>query len=303
MSVAQQHHFIYIENNNKQWFTVNVNGKVYESIGKNFITIPKLNAEIYPLLISTQAVKETKFTISIDSTNKGFSLKQNAENELVLFDINSFVTIESDAKANAAIEQKQKENEAKKMVDSIVNYNKTVATIAENQQPKNIITKSKIKNIYTKKNVDGVDQIYVDVNAENIDTISIFIPIIKEVQLAAVKDTTKQNSNSTNVVKATNNNCKETASETDVANFAATIHAIVSLKNKIKIATDLLKEKCYSVNQIKRLDKLFVTDNYKFSFFKLAQKSVVDMKNFSSLENELSDAALIEEFKAFVNQL
>jgi hypothetical protein len=280
--VAQTHHFIYIENTKQEWFTVKVNNIIYESIGKNFITIPKLDKGIYTLIITTQSSKETKFSIAINNEDKGFSIKQNEDKIVELFDINNFKTIT----ANVIDKPINK-------IESLQIEENKIAKIATK------ITKGNVKKMYSKLNKEGVDEIYVDSG----DTVSIYISTEKnEAKDDITKVSTTLNIN-TEIEKNANENCKAIADENDVKNFTLAAQAELKVKDKLKIANNFLKEKCYSVNQIKRLCNLFINSNGKFIFFKQAQQSISDKQNFQMLQTELTDAAVIEEFKAFVKQL
>ena len=75
----------------------------------------------------------------------------------------------------------------------------------------------------------------------------------------------------------------------------------ISLKNKLKIASLQLKEKCYSTNQLKRLSVLFINDSGKFNFFKLALNAISDENNISVLVAEINDESLKNEFIEFIN--
>jgi hypothetical protein len=176
--------------------------------------------------------------------------------------------------------------------------------------PKPTIEK-KITKLYEKENKDGLDQIYVDATSAKTDTISIFIPYsktnvaidtIKQAKAEPVVEHTMESKNidaAAPVILA--NNCLNKASESDVANFSSQIQATLTLKNKLKLANTVLKEKCFTVNQVKRLGVLFLNESGKFNFYKLAQTAVSDSKNFALLEKELLDVKLKEEFKALSN--
>ncbi len=296
--VAQAHHFIYIENTKKEWFTVKVNDKIYESIGKNFITISQLENGNYTLLITTQSSKEAAFEIAINNEDKGFSIKQNDDKAVELFDINSFKIIAANKIDNTI---KEAEKTITKQTEPLQIEESKIAIVA------NKIIKSNVKKIYSKPNKEGIDEIYVDGS----DTIAIYIPqaIIKETPKTVIEDvgymqaSTETTGIAVNTQKNSNSNCKVFAEETDVKNFLIAAQAELKVKDRLKVANNFLKEKCYSVNQIKRLCNLFINSNGKFIFFKQAQQSISDMQNFETLQSELTDTAIVEEFKAFVKQL
>ena len=169
---AQTHHFIYIENTNKQPFTAQLNGNTYEATNKDFIIIPKLARGTYNISISTLIASNKKFTINIDENDLGFSLKQNTNSELVLFDINQFTTIQQDAKYELETVKKNEEKTKQPTVDSPI---KTLPIEVAIEPEKKILLQP-IKKIYQKQKKDGIDEVYVDISNKKVDTISIFIP-------------------------------------------------------------------------------------------------------------------------------
>jgi galactitol-specific phosphotransferase system IIB component len=323
---TQTHHFVYIENLAKKPFNIKLDNKVFESDGKNFITIPKLENGTYNLSISTDGSKDNKFSIDVDGSDLGFTLKQNSDGYLVLFDMNRFTTTEQIKKKEPQkpiVKQepvvKQADIEAPKSIAKIQPINTIIEAAKENKidsapiklvATKPIIEK-KITKLYEKENKDGLNQIYIDATSGKADTISILIPYaktifavdtIKQAKAEPVVEQTMESKNIDAVAPVILvNNCPSKASESDVANFSSQIQATLTLKNKLKLANTVLKEKCFTVNQVKRLGVLFLNESGKFNFYKLAQTAVSDSKNFALLEKELLDVKLKEEFKALSN--
>jgi len=321
-ATAQSHQFVYIENLYKQPFSIKINGKILESTGKNFITLPKLDIGNYTLLISTENSKDNKFTLIINEEDAGYTLKQNENNDWVLFDINRFTTIEQDGKKAIAIEPVVKQDiienptlenkinsTQKNAFDSIAEQKTVVVEVVnETKKVEKTNEKSKPKKIYNSISKDGLDQIYVDINGNKMDTISIFIPKENFVKKDTITESKaqplgeqKMQSDNIDIAKPVANNCKVIASEKDVADFSSKLQTASVLKAKLKVANLVLKEKCYSVNQIKRLSVLFTNDSGKYNFFKLAQPAISDLKNFVSLVKEIKDEKLQEELKALTN--
>jgi hypothetical protein len=321
-ATAQSHQFVYIENLYKQPFSIKINGKTLESTGKNFITLPKLDIGNHTLLISTENSKDNKFTLTINEEDAGYTLKQNENNDWVLFDINRFTTIEQDGKKAIAIEPVVKQDiienptlenkinsTQKNAFDSIAEQKTVVVEVVnETKKVEKTNEKSKPKKIYNSISNDGLDQIYVDINGNKMDTISIFIPKENFVKKDTITESKaqplgeqKMQSDNIDIAKPVANNCKVIASEKDVADFSSKLQTASVLKAKLKVANLVLKEKCYSVNQIKRLSVLFTNDSGKYNFFKLAQPAISDLKNFVSLVKEIKDEKLQEELKALTN--
>jgi hypothetical protein len=323
-ATTQTHHFIYIENIAKKSFSIKLDNKIFESDGKSFITIPKLENGTYNLSISTDDSKDNKFTIDIDGFDLGFTLKHNSDGNLVLFDINRFTITEQTKKIEqqkVIIKQEpivnQADIETPKNAVTMQPANTILEPAKENKVDttpiKLVATKpmieKKITKLYEKENKDGINQIYVDATLGKLDTISIFIPYTKTISVDTIKQAkaepvVEQKMESKNIDALPVilvNNCPNKASESDVANFSSQIQATLTLKNKLKLANTVLKEKCFTVNQVKRLGVLFLNESGKFNFYKLSQIAVSDSKNFASLEKELTDVKLKEEFRAFSN--
>lgn len=313
---AQAHYFIYIENSNKQPFTAQVDGKTYEAIAKNFVIIPKLEKGIYNISISTLNATNSKFTVELIDADAGFSLKQNNSNELVLFNINQFNTIEQDGK-KVELPKETVVVETKPETSKLPQEKKPeiAEPKVEKEATQEVVTvkpvKRKIKKIYQKKNQDGIDLVYVDINEFANDTISIFVPYKTDEDtpkpLVAI-DTAKVDTIKTNITKpqpidstpVVANSCLNAISEREVGDFSAKIQETLMLKHKLKLAATVVKEKCFTVNQVKRLGVLFLNETGKLYFYKLAINAVIDTQNFHTLEKEFKDAKLLEEFKALL---
>jgi hypothetical protein len=323
---TQTHHFVYIENIAKKPFRIKLDNKVFESDGKGFINIPKLENGNYNLSIYTDDNKDHKFNLEINGSDLGFSLKQNNDGNIVLFDINSFTIIEQikkEAPQKPAVNQepivKQAAIETSRNAVTMQPANTIVEPVKENKADtvsislvaKNSTIEKKVTKLYERENKDGLNQIYVDTTSGKTDTISIFIPYTKKtvaidtVTQAKAEHIVEQKIDSKNINVMPPvilvNNCPNKASESDVADFSSKIQAALTLKNKLKLANAILKEKCFTVNQVKRLGVLFLNESGKFNFYKLSQIAISDSKNFASLEKELTDVKLKEEFKVLSN--
>ncbi|NIM34189.1 MAG: DUF4476 domain-containing protein [Hydrotalea flava] len=66
----------------------------------------------------------------------------------------------------------------------------------------------------------------------------------------------------------------------------------------IEAAKKAFEKNCYSVEQIKNLGILFLSQQNRLQFFAAAKKHLLDADNFHSLINQLIDPNIIEQFKA-----
>lgn len=114
---AQEKHFIYIQNENKQPFYVLLNKEVFSSTPGGFLIIPQLIAGKYDLAtgFAKNQYPEQKFMVDLNK-DAGFSLKQYGDKGWGLFDLQSFNTIMADIKDTAAVNNS---------VQSIVNNKET----------------------------------------------------------------------------------------------------------------------------------------------------------------------------------
>ncbi|HNP23338.1 MAG TPA: DUF4476 domain-containing protein [Panacibacter sp.] len=101
LSYSQQNHFIYIQSDDKQAFTVNVNTAQYTSSEAGYVIIAKLPAAQYNLKISFPGNKypEQNFVCSVGNADAGYALKNYAEKGWGLF---NFQTLELTMAGNTA---------------------------------------------------------------------------------------------------------------------------------------------------------------------------------------------------------
>jgi Domain of unknown function (DUF4476) len=313
---GQANYFIFIENTSKEPFSVKFNNVVVESGDKGFVTLNKVANGSYALFVSTETQKNKKFTIEVANADLGFSLKLDANNHLALFDENNLETIHQDgvAKINEIKVGNIIKDTKKEATDSIVKkVEKVVVPVATNIDtivkvtspkndtivaPKNNIIQlaPNIKKVVDKKNKEGINQIYIDINAKSIDTISIFIPFASKRNIDTIKEAKPvEKPTSTMVINngdVVPNNCNKVATELDVVDFSKQLLQTTNNKLKLKVAAANFKIKCYTCNQIKRIGVLFAEVDAKVSFYKLSKKYLVDTQNFAILLADFSDESV-----------
>ncbi len=86
---AQQNHFIYIQADDKQAFSVSLNGKLINSSSIGYVIIPKLTDGRYDLSVTFPNTKypEQKFSCIIDKADAGYALKNFKEKGWGLFNL------------------------------------------------------------------------------------------------------------------------------------------------------------------------------------------------------------------------
>src|SRR4051812_44984050 len=72
---GQQNHFVYIQADDKQSFSVNINGKTYNSSAIGYVIVPKLTDGKYQALINFPDNKfpEQQFTLAVNKADAGFA--------------------------------------------------------------------------------------------------------------------------------------------------------------------------------------------------------------------------------------
>ena len=66
----------------------------------------------------------------------------------------------------------------------------------------------------------------------------------------------------------------------------------------ILVAKRYFKSKCYTVEQLKNLGVLFLSEPARYRFFEVAKSSVTDTENYTSLVTQFTSQDWIEKFKA-----
>ena len=100
---AQQVHFIYIQADNKQPFSVELNGKYYSSSSIGYIILPKLSDGTYTLKINfaKNSFPEQNFTLKVDGKDYGYALKSFDAKGWGLFNFQTTDVVMNDSAASA----------------------------------------------------------------------------------------------------------------------------------------------------------------------------------------------------------
>lgn len=116
------------------------------------------------------------------------------------------------------------------------------------------------------------------------------------------------NANGTTVVKTDtsgvkvlhNSNCRAMADDKDFLNARKKIAATDGTEKMVAAARKVMKEKCFSTEQIRNLSFLFLTDADRYQFLDAAYPFAVDAYRFSSLQDLLKDDYYVQRFKAML---
>jgi hypothetical protein len=236
-------------------------------------------------------------------------------------------------KANAA-----EPNSVNSNISGTVSTN-TDAVIKKQVMPKPVTRATNNGNVaksFERMRAEGLDQIYVVQGVSKPDTVAVFIPLkqapkaeVKPAEVPATRQMLKEvvTTVATNTIdssgnlNATNNDNQNTTSMPNIENtdqknnaqtcqpatkedFNATRIAMASSNTDaamIDAAKKASEKNCYTVEQIKNLGVLFLSQQNRLQFFIAARPHLVDAANFGSLVNEFIDPNVIDQFKKLDN--
>ncbi|RTL48595.1 MAG: DUF4476 domain-containing protein [Sphingobacteriales bacterium] len=194
-----------------------------------------------------------------------------------------------------------------------------VKTVSKMQTTATQNKNSIVSKTFEKMGAQGLDQIYVDKSQAKADTIAVFIPLKQapraEVQpatnvvaetpvetkttvqtAAPVNADTVNHKPATEVVPNSTPTCipasKEDFNKTRIDMASSNTDAAM-----IDAAKKAFEKNCYTVEQIKNLGILFLSQQNRLQFFAAAKNHIVDVGNFHSLINQFIDPNIIEQFK------
>jgi hypothetical protein len=284
-------HFIYIQSETKEPFYVMLNGSNHSSSPNGYLILAKLPSGTVNFTVGFARDKypEQQFETAITNDDLGFSLRLNANKQWELFNLQDFTTIITGQKAVNATNLPKANIKAPKPV-TIANtatkpiQTEAVITPATVTKP----TSARVVKLSSIVSETGLTEIYVDKG----DTVKIFIPNNATVKAnAAAKELSTANNPDKN-----GKNCTFASNE-DFINLRAKMAGFTDESDMLVAAAKAFKEKCFSVEQVKNLSYLLISEENKLDFLLFAQKTVYDASNFSSLQALLSKPALIMQFR------
>ncbi|MEI8075666.1 MAG: hypothetical protein WCH78_13030 [Bacteroidota bacterium] len=192
-AAAQKTNFLFIQSEPKIPFTVQIGDKTFHSNTSGYLKIPSLPVSDYTLLVSfpmNQFSSQT-YLVELKDKDRGFWLKQDLDNSLVLKDQvslalirnavgNDFGKINYDNKSNRTVVDSISTN-AKGERIKINNPNLGHGTsVTYTAPPKLGPPATSVTKTYEKVGVNGINQAYAVLNGSKLDTIFIFIPALDD---------------------------------------------------------------------------------------------------------------------------
>lgn len=251
-SYGQQNHFLYIQADDKQTFSVSVNGKKYNSSDIGYVIVPKLTDGKYQLNVSFTDNKypDQQFSCVINKNDVGYALKNFNEKGWGLFNLqtlnvtmagadvpdipkdttnpNAFGEMLSDVmrdttlkKAAVALQEAEKQKQieaenAKSNTPALTMVPTLNDSLVHAQKQDSNATANSIMRISERKTSEGVNMVFVD--ASTGDTIKVFLP--KETQTAVAQE--QKAENTTQDTTVANNTVQEKNAANNVADSNAT---------------------------------------------------------------------------------
>ena len=143
---------------------------------------------------------------------------------------------------------------------------------------------------------DGSRLIYIDQGQEPSDTIIIIIPAG---EIAERPDTLRIGSQpKAAVIK----HCTDMASETDVDKLRVKMLAEKTEENKLMVARNAFKLRCFTTRQVRALSELFAGDFGRYQLLDAAYPFISDAHNFSAMADLLKEEYYINRFKTLVSR-
>ncbi len=298
-----QNHFVFIQSENKEAFTVKLNNNSYNANSTGFVIIPKLSPGNYKMdvVYSKTNTPSSQFSFVIDRKDVGFLLKEQQQ-AVVLTNIQTFVSLSSADKGNLA------KNENATGIKSPAN----ASTLEKALSAKN--TRKGVSKIFEIEGSVGVSLRYVDVQEISTDTVDIMIPVEKvvltneEFATFSKKGQSKSKQSLTKVESGLQllsvhqegyrKTCVNLASGEDFYKLRRKMSSETSVEKMISEVKKVGRTKCFTTIQIKNLSPLFETDEDKLKFFDASYPLIYDYIQFSTLEKEFSKTESADKFRA-----
>ena len=194
--------------------------------------------------------------------------------------------------------------------------------VIENKAGEVPYNKSKVIRYSESSTTEGFGITFFDIYSDGkADTIRILIPPItskifenevkpqekKFLEISTNDSSLKQTENSSSNPIISNgaglkkNNCSLIANDDDFFKLRKKMAAESRDDNMIDEARKVFKNKCFNTQQIRNLSTLFLSNEGKYKFLDAAYNYVSDVKNYASLQSELTDEYYINRFKVMLH--
>lgn len=192
---AQKTNFLFIQSEPKIPFTVQIGDKTFHSNNTGYLLIPSLPTNDYSLVVSflkNQFSNQT-YLVELKDKDRGFWLKQDLDNTLVLQDqVSLAVTKNAVGKEVSKINYETKTQ--KTAVDTISTNAKgerikinnpnlgNGTSVTYKPAPKLGPPATSVTKTYEKVGVNGINQAFAVLNGSKLDTVFLFIPALDDIK-------------------------------------------------------------------------------------------------------------------------
>ena len=190
---AQKTNFIFIQTEPKIPYTVQMGDKVFKSNTSGYLLIPSLPPNDYSLVISfpkNQFSNQT-FLVELKDKDRGFWLKQDLDNTLVLQD-QVTLAVTKNAVGNDVSKINYDTKTQKTVVDTLSTNSKgerikisnpnlgNGTSVTYKPAPKLGPPATSVTKTYEKVGVNGINQAFAVLNGSKLDTVFLFIPALDD---------------------------------------------------------------------------------------------------------------------------
>jgi hypothetical protein len=325
--VFAQNHFIYIQSETRQPFTVTVNDKQFNSTGSGYVIIPRLKSGQYDLNVKFKDAKipESRFTSVVDKKDVGYTLNAVGNSTIGLIDMQTYATLsatpvdtyaknDKNAGSNTKTESEKNNTTAKTTTNT---GRKPIPKKESNPSSATVKLKSGINKISEVKGANNVSLLYIDVRGNSYDTIDVVIPTQKEEAFVPKMDkfsnensifkwaSADQNGDEDELIhdfqSGYNRKCVHLLTNEDYARLRRRMAAQSNETKMIEEALKISKKKCFTTLQVKKLSALFPKDHGKYKLFAALYDYVYDYVAYPTLEKEFSDVSYANKLQAMVS--
>jgi hypothetical protein len=328
-NVFAQNHFIYIQSESKQPFTVTVNDKPFTSTVAGYVIIPRLKNGEYDLIVkySNDKAPGTRFTSVIDKKDLGYTLKDLGNNTAGLVNMQTYATLAA-APFDSYAKNDEKTANDKAEVDKNSSTAKTNTTqkggakkpvVKKDSNPPSTVTKLKsgINKISEVQNTGNVSILFVDVQGKISDTIDVVILTLKQEGLrsfnkpsadnsifkwASAEQSSEEDLYNIDLQEGYNNKCVHLLTKEDYARLRRRMAAETNEDKMINEALKVSNTKCFTTLQVKHLSALFPKDQGKYKLFSALYSFVYDYIDYPVLEKELTDTAYVTKLQSILRK-
>ncbi|MBU3714072.1 MAG: hypothetical protein FGM46_03900 [Ferruginibacter sp.] len=328
---AQKNYFLYVQTENKQPFSLRMEGKIYSSDELGYLIVPRILAGDYTLIVDFPKKKTSSlyYDMTLNHQDMGFILMNDADKGWVLQNLLSPDRIVSrdkdDEKKQDADQGKDEFTEMLSQITGASQQDKVDKDILKNQN------QAGVEIIDTLKTTEGLNDApkdflvqrfttFLDDNGRSasylvkesggVDTVHLLFPgefpdttlssggnISANDTLSKKQTVTPEASENKYVTNSKTLACKEFAEERDFLHLRKKMVTQDNEGKMIDVAARAFRSKCYSTDYIMRLAVIFLKDDNRLQFLLNSRNAVSDAENFINLQTLLSEEKNILFFK------